>query len=394
MKLAIFTPFLYPFHVDMLEVFGSKVETRLFTCGIYGNYPFKHLLKNAEILECTNLAGSKMIGPLGLIKFLRYKSNAVIIFGIESLAGLIVYLVSSLRRARVLVIVEENNVTLLSNSFLNFLQKLKRQFVRLVYRHAPILIAESHASEKYVLEVLRVKRDKPIIVRVHGVNTDRYLKFASMPRTHAKRVMLKVLGLPKNLLMRKWCTFIGEPSYYKGADILLDTIDILQKVPEVAVNTVFLFPNMKLLRDKEELKECYEQKLRKLLACELVVLYGSVKSQYMPILYRASDVIVLPSRLLTYTSSDRSPNVALEALASGNILVASYVGGIPTIVGTAALLVKPNDPHALATKLCQVLNKYEKYRHLEEKARERAVNELDIKFYSYALLELLLKHYN
>jgi glycosyltransferase involved in cell wall biosynthesis len=176
--------------------------------------------------------------------------------------------------------------------------------------------------------------------------------------------------------------------------VLLDAIEVLQKVPEVVASTIFLFPNVRLLRDKEELREHYEQKLMRLLAGGLIVLYGLVKPEYMPILYRASDVIVLPSRLLTYASSDRSPNVALEALASGTLLVASRVGGIPTIVGDVALLIKPNDPHALATKLCQVLNEYEKYRHLEEKARERAINELDIRFYSHALLELLMKHHN
>ena len=193
--------------------------------------------------------------------------------------------------------------------------------MKLVYRRAPVLIAESRASKKYVLEILRVKRNRPIVVRVHGTDTKRYFTFASMPKTQAKMDMLRVLKLPESLLTKRWCTFIGEP-YYKGADVLLETIEVLQKVPEVATSTVFLFPNIALLRDKEELREHYEQKLEKLVVSGFAVLYSPVKLEYMPILYRASDVVVLPSRLLTYTSSDRSPNVALEALASGNILVA------------------------------------------------------------------------
>jgi glycosyltransferase involved in cell wall biosynthesis len=389
LKLAIFTPFLYPFHIDMLKAMCSKVEARLFTCEIYGNYPFEELLRHAEALECINLAGSKAMKPLGLIRFLRYRPNAVIIFGIESLAGLIVYIVSSLIRARVLVIVEENNITLLSNPPLSFLQRFKMQVVRLVYRRVPVLVAESHASEKYVLEILRVKRNRPIVVRIHGVNTERYLKFASMPRMLAKRIMLKALELPESLSTRKWCTFIGEPSYCKGADVLLDAIEVLQKVPEVVVSTVFLFPNMRLLRDKEELKEHYEKKLMKLIANGLIVLYSPVKFEYMPILYRASDIVVLPSRLLTYASSDRSPNVALEALASGNILVASNVGGIPTIVGNAAMLVRPNDPYVLADKLRDILINREKYEYLEIRARERAVHELDMRRYVHDLLSYL-----
>jgi glycosyltransferase involved in cell wall biosynthesis len=109
----------------------------------------------------------------------------------------------------------------------------------------------------------------------------------------------------------------------------------------------------------------------------------------MPILYRASDVILLPSRFLVYASSDRSPNVALEALASGNILIAACAGGIPTIVGDAAVLVRPNDPYALANKLRDVLINEEKYAHLKEKARERAMRELDIRCYVHDLLGYL-----
>jgi glycosyltransferase involved in cell wall biosynthesis len=389
MKLAIFAPFLYPFHIDMQKVLCNKVETRLFTCGIYGNYPFKESLKHAEVLESINLAGSVVVGPLGLIKFLRYKPNAVIIFGIENLAGLTIYIVSNMIRARVLAIVEENNITLLNDPLLNFLQKFKRQVVRLVYSYAHVLIAETRASEKYILDILRVKRKRSIVVRVHGVNTERYLKFSSIPKMQAKMVMLRVLGLPESLLTKKWCTFIGEPSYCKGADVLLDAIEVLQKVPEVATSTVFLFPNMRLLRDKEELKKQYEQKLKKLIANGLINLYGLVKLEHMPILYRASDVIVLPSRFLTYTSSDRSPNVALEALASGNILVASYAGGIPTIVGDAAILIRPNDPYVLAAKLRDILINYEKYKHLEKKARERALYMLDMKCYVHDMLSYL-----
>jgi glycosyltransferase involved in cell wall biosynthesis len=101
------------------------------------------------------------------------------------------------------------------------------------------------------------------------------------------------------------------------------------------------------------------------------------------------DAIVLPSRLLINASSDRAPNVALEALASGNILVASYAGGIPTIVGNTGILVKPNDPRALAIALLKVLTSYEKYTHLEGKGRERAQRLLDTRQYLYDIIRIL-----
>jgi glycosyltransferase involved in cell wall biosynthesis len=76
-------------------------------------------------------------------------------------------------------------------------------------------------------------------------------------------------------------------------------------------------------------------------------------------------------------------------LASGNVLIASYAGGIPTIVGDAAMLVRPNDPYALANKLRDLLINEEKYEHLKEKARERAMRELDVRCYVRDLLGYL-----
>jgi len=389
LRLAIFTPFIYPFHIDILKVLCNKVEVKIFTCGVYGNYPFKGLLRHAEVLKCIDLAGSKAMGLLGLAKFLHYKPNAVVIFGIESLAGLTIYMVSRLVKAKTLVVVEENNITSLDNHLLSLLQKFKRQVVRLVFKRAPILIAESHASKKYVLEILRVKRDMPIVVRVHGIDTKKYLRLVSMPKIQAKATILMILGLSKDLLSKKWCTFIGEPSYCKGADVLLDAIEILKEMQEIVDKVIFLFPRMELLRDRKDLKERYEQKLRRLASGGLVILYDPIKPDHMPILYRASDIILLPSRFLAYTSSDRSPNVALEALASGNVLIASYAGGIPTIVGDVAVLVRPNDPYALANKLRDLLINEEKYEHLKEKARERAMRELDVRCYVRDLLSYL-----
>jgi glycosyltransferase involved in cell wall biosynthesis len=211
----------------------------------------------------------------------------------------------------------------------------------------------------------------------------------SMPKMQAKKEILKLLGLPENLLTKKWCVFIGEPSYCKGIDVLIDAIEILKENQKINAKTIFLIPKMKLLRDREKLKETYEQKLIKLIKHGLVLLYQPLKPEYMPIFYRATDIVVLPSRLLANASSDRSPNVALEALASGNIVIASCTGGIPSIVNGVALLIKPNDPYALANKLREMLTNYEKYKYIEDMARERARRLLDIRHYAYDILRCI-----
>jgi glycosyltransferase involved in cell wall biosynthesis len=376
----------------MLTIINDMVEAKLFTCEVYGNYPFKDLLKQAEVLKPipVTIASHKAIGLLELIRYIRYRPHAVIIFGIEGMAGLIIYFVSRLLGAKTLVVVEENNITRLNNSFLRLLQRIKIGVIKLVYNHSHVLVCESFASKRYVLEILNIRRKTPPVVLVHGVNIKRFSRLISMPREHAKKNMLKVLGLWEGLLNKKWCVFIEELSYCKGADVLLDAIEIIQEICN-EVNVVFLLPISRLLHDKVELKNTYKKKLARYVARGMVALYSYLRHEDIPLLYRASDVVVLPSRFLEYASSDRSPNVAIEALASGSVLVATYAGGIPTIVGDAAVLIKPNDPHALAEKLCHVLSNLEEYRYLEKKAYERAVKELDLKRYVCILLKLLIE---
>ncbi|MET9021413.1 glycosyltransferase family 4 protein [Actinopolymorpha sp. NPDC004070] len=70
-------------------------------------------------------------------------------------------------------------------------------------------------------------------------------------------------------------------------------------------------------------------------------------------LLTAADVAVLTSQW------EARALVAQEALRSGVPLVATAVGGIPDLVGSAALLVPPGDPGAVAAALAEVLDRPE-----------------------------------
>lgn len=43
-------------------------------------------------------------------------------------------------------------------------------------------------------------------------------------------------------------------------------------------------------------------------------------------------------------SSDRSPNVMLEAMTARRVVIVTYANGILTIIGDAAMLVKLSNP--------------------------------------------------
>jgi glycosyltransferase involved in cell wall biosynthesis len=80
----------------------------------------------------------------------------------------------------------------------------------------------------------------------------------------------------------------------------------------------------------------------------------------------AADVVVMPS------AWEGWPLAAAQALAAGRPLVATAVGGLPELVGTAGLLVPPDDPSALASAIDQVVSDPDLAAHLGGLARQRA----------------------
>jgi glycosyltransferase involved in cell wall biosynthesis len=77
-------------------------------------------------------------------------------------------------------------------------------------------------------------------------------------------------------------------------------------------------------------------------------------------------VLALPSR------SEGSPNVLLEAMASGVPVAATAVGGVPEIATDleTALLVPPRDTRALARALGRLLDEAGLAGRLAENARQ------------------------
>lgn len=82
--------------------------------------------------------------------------------------------------------------------------------------------------------------------------------------------------------------------------------------------------------------------------------------------YRAADVVTVPS----YTESFGL--VAVEAQASGAVVLAADVGGLPTAVGDAGVLVAGHDPSVWADELLAVLDDPARASDLRRRARTHA----------------------
>jgi glycosyltransferase involved in cell wall biosynthesis len=84
-------------------------------------------------------------------------------------------------------------------------------------------------------------------------------------------------------------------------------------------------------------------------------------------LMRAADVVVMPSRWEGW------PLAAAEVLAAGRPFIATTVGGLPELVGDAAVLVPPGSAQVLAEAIARVLSDAAFAGELAERAQRRAL---------------------
>ncbi len=130
---------------------------------------------------------------------------------------------------------------------------------------------------------------------------------------------------------------------YKGLDVLLEALKRLVKThPDLAV----------LIVGDGEMKHFYMSLTQRLGLAGNVIFVGDVPDHLLPQYYAASDALVLPSKDM----SEGFGLTLLEANASGKPVIASNVGGIPSVVknGYNGLLVQPNNSKALANAIIRL----------------------------------------
>jgi glycosyltransferase involved in cell wall biosynthesis len=161
--------------------------------------------------------------------------------------------------------------------------------------------------------------------------------FHPEPRAAARRA----LGLPEDARI---LVFVGELTAEKGVRELCDAF--------AAVRTTSPSPVHLLLVGEGPLDAELRARAAALGSSPgRVVVVGPCDLAGVARHLAAADLLVLPSW------AEGTPNVVLEALASGRPVVASRVGGIPDLLieGMTGLLVPPRDPDALALGLLEAL---------------------------------------
>lgn len=126
-----------------------------------------------------------------------------------------------------------------------------------------------------------------------------------------------------------------------------------------------------------------------------VTWFGAVTHDHLSAHYRESQVVVVPSVVDESGDRDGLPNVVLEAMASGRLLIASRVGAIEAAVrhDETGWLVPPGDPQALADGLDAVVAIPERVARLAANGRSFVEQHYEIGACSRRFVDVLASAY-
>lgn len=222
----------------------------------------------------------------------------------------------------------------------------RRRVVRLIYRLATAIIANSGAVRKLLMEEFQVPAARVHLLH-NGVDFDRF----NLGRGDRRKIDGN-LGPETKLILN----VANMNSEVKGHAVLIEAArtvcSLMPQAKFVLIGDGPLRPGL-----ERSAKECGLQDN---------VLFLGRRNDVAEIL-SCADLFVFPSFV------EGLPNSVLEAGAFGLPIVATPVGGIPEVIsdGVTGLLVRPRDSQALAESILRVLKDPDLAARLSHACRER-----------------------
>lgn len=304
-----------------------------------------------RVVRCRRLPALSSLGfnVCLLFNVLRFRPDLVLLGHAESLSALNLLWLSKHFSIPYVILVHGSDLNYSVSRRLD-----EWAMVRLL-RGARLLLANSRYTES------RVKRrevgQNGTLVLHPGVDVEFFRPFDASS-------VLDRYGLRG----KKVCLSTGRIAPRKGHARVLNALPrVLMQVP----NLVYLIAG----RGPEE--ENLKQLCRKLHLDEHVRFLGFVEQAYLPSLYNACDLFVLPS-CTTETDVEGFGIVYAEAGACRKPVIGGRGGGVPEVVldGWTGLLVDPMDIEELAAAMIRILTDKRLSRQLAANSRTRVESEL------------------
>ena len=215
---------------------------------------------------------------------------------------------------------------------------------RLTWRLADRIVCVSESTKRFFCERARVPAARAAVIP-NGVDASRF-----KPRE----------GPPTPVQDPVRVIAVGRLEPQKGYDVLVEAARMCAErdiVFEVAV------------AGEGPDREMLEGRVRDAGLAETFRLLGTRDD--VPELFAAADLFMSASRW------EGMPNVVLEAMAAGLPVVGTSVGGTPEVVvqGETGLLVQPDDPHALAAAMAELMLDPETRQEFGQRGRQRVLAE-------------------
>lgn len=184
-------------------------------------------------------------------------------------------------------------------------------------------------------------------VMYNGVDMEKF-----SPRTSSVR---QELAIPEETFL---LVFAGRLVGLKGMQFAIQSLQHLKDAPVTLL----------IVGDGEE-EQRWKSLAVKTGVADRVLFKSAVSHDALPDYYAAADAGIFPS------ISDEAFGIAIaEAMACSKPVIASYIGGVPEVVGnegSSGLLVNPGDPQAIANAIQQLLALPDRGRNMGACARQR-----------------------
>jgi glycosyltransferase involved in cell wall biosynthesis len=204
--------------------------------------------------------------------------------------------------------------------------------IRTAVRDADHIMAGSQAIKHDLQKLLNVPAEK-ITVNMPGIGPE----FCPLPPEAVQAVRCR-LALPSTYLL-----FVGTMDPHKNLSGLLQAYSLLRA--EMADT-----PPLVIVRQRGRTYKTIYKKSEALNLADQVRWLEHVPRPDLPAIYNGAAALVVPSLY------DWSGQPALEAIACGIPTVVANRGALPEIVGSAGLLVDPDQPDSLSDALRRILS--------------------------------------